>query len=175
METVILPERLRPRVFTSSDGRKIQATITAIGEDKVTLMINGDSVKIEQSKLSESDREHLNRIPGVATKTVDPLPVDAFTLLEKTISYPHERRPDFMIRVQFKKDTEATFIGLGNVRVQWKYEQGDDPSVYFFWSHNQGATKERGYRLDINPDGKTGTVSRSRINYSVKATITPGI
>lgn len=65
VETVILPERLRPRTFTSLDGRKIKATIAAKGEDTVTLQINGKRFKMELSKLSEPDREFLNGIPSV--------------------------------------------------------------------------------------------------------------
>jgi|GEM_PF-5336653 len=66
IETVILPERLRLRTFTSIDGRKIKATIAAKGEDTVTLLINGQNFKMELSKLSEPDREFLNRISIVA-------------------------------------------------------------------------------------------------------------
>lgn len=96
---------------------------------------------------------------------------EAMNLEKKTISFPHERQPDLMVSVEFEKGTKATFVGLGNARVEWTYDKGDKPSVYHFWSHTQGRTKEGGFRVDIDPGGKTATVSKPGSSYSVKATI----
>ena len=56
---VKLPERLRPRVFTSADGRKITATIEQVTADSVTLQMNGRSFTLKLDKLSEPDQKYL--------------------------------------------------------------------------------------------------------------------
>ena len=62
-KTVVqIPARLKPRVFTSNDGRKVQGTITALNQDKVTLLINGRPFVLPLNSLSEEDQTFLNNL-----------------------------------------------------------------------------------------------------------------
>jgi len=91
-------------------------------------------------------------------------------LLGKTVSFPHDRKPDFDIRVVFKADGEATFIGLGNLEVKWVYDSGKEPFVFLFW-HPTLRTREQAWQVKIDPEGKTGTVKNVMTGYTAKAKI----
>lgn len=91
-------------------------------------------------------------------------PEKEFSILKKVLFFPHERQADFTVRVEFKKNGEAIWIGLGNVEANWVYEKGDKPLVYFFGGN-------RLYRVDVNPDGKTATVTKKGTPYRVEAKI----
>ncbi len=57
-----LPDHLKVRTFTSTDGKKLQASVGGVDGNNVTLMINGKPFNVDLSKLSAGDQEFLKKI-----------------------------------------------------------------------------------------------------------------
>ena len=67
-----LPEHLKPRVYTSADGKQITATVFEVEGGSVTLLMNGKPYKIALTKLSKHDQMFLETIRNDADQRVKP-------------------------------------------------------------------------------------------------------
>ncbi|MCB1062340.1 MAG: hypothetical protein KDN20_05375 [Verrucomicrobiae bacterium] len=88
-------------------------------------------------------------------------------MIGKTASFAHSTQTDSIIDVKFERDGKATWVGLGGVAVEWAYSVGETPLIYYFWSPSQGATKDTGFKLELEADGKAGTVTKVRGGFPV--------
>ena len=65
-----LPEHLKPRVYTSADGKQITATVFEVESGSVTLLMNGKPYKIALTKLSKHDQMFLGTIGNDADRRI---------------------------------------------------------------------------------------------------------
>lgn len=57
-----LPDHLKPRVYTSTDGKELTATVSSVDEESATLLVNGKPFKVPLSRLSSGDKEFLSQL-----------------------------------------------------------------------------------------------------------------
>ena len=60
-DEVRLPERLRPRTFTSGDGKQLKGSVTGIDAENVSLMINSKTFVVPRSSLTKADQDYLTK------------------------------------------------------------------------------------------------------------------
>jgi hypothetical protein len=66
LESVTLPERLKPRTFTAKDGRKVEAVVGQVKDGNVILVIKGTEFTLPLDSLSEPDQEYLREMSGTS-------------------------------------------------------------------------------------------------------------
>ncbi|HRQ87962.1 MAG TPA: hypothetical protein PLA50_04145 [Bacteroidia bacterium] len=78
-------------------------------------------------------------------------------LVGKTVHFPHDRNESFTVRLVFLEGGKVNWIGLGNHKVGWNYEQGDSPLVFRAWM--PGSSKDNGMVITIaDPQATKATV-----------------
>ena len=65
-----LPEHLKPRVYTSIDGKQITATVFKVEGGSVTLLMNGKPYKVALTELSKHDQLFLGTIGNNAERRI---------------------------------------------------------------------------------------------------------
>jgi len=67
-----LPKHLKPRVYTSVDGKQITATVFKVEDGSVTLLMNGKPYEVALTELSKPDQMFLETIRNDADKKANP-------------------------------------------------------------------------------------------------------
>ena len=119
-----------------------------------------EAIAVQTARKEVKETLSLAEIPKTPTG-MKAQPEAKFSIVGKTASFPHPTNPDFTVRVQFADEGKATWIGLGNHAVPWTYEASGEPLEVFIWSHTQNGSKERGMKIVLDADRKTGVVSRT--------------
>lgn len=87
-EVVVLPDRLRERVFTDLQGRTITGTVQFVGTESVTILFEGRSIDVKIAVLSEPDREFLanlrRELENLENLDKEPSPAAEATTPKKT-------------------------------------------------------------------------------------------
>lgn len=86
-------------------------------------------------------------------------------LAGKTIHFPHSRDESFTARLVFLEGGKVNWIGLGNHKVEWNYEQGDSPLIFRTWM--PGAPKDGGMVVTITDP----QVTKATVRYGEGKTV----
>ncbi len=114
---------------------------------------NALKAKIEALEAENAD---LSKALAVAEKKAAN-PEKEHLLAGKTVHFPHDRDESFTARLVFLEEGKVYFIGLGNRKSEWGYEQGDSPLIFHTWMI--GRSKENGLLVTItDPQATKATV-----------------
>lgn len=116
------------------EANTLKAKIEALVEENVEL---AKALAVAEKKAANPEKENL--------------------LVGKTVHFPHERDESFTARFVFFEGGKMYFIGLGNRKSEWGYEQGDSPLIFRTWM--MGRPKDHGMVVTItDPEATKATV-----------------
>ena len=100
-----------------------------------------------KAKIEALEAENAELSKALAASEAKAGPEKEHVLAGKTVHFPHDREESFTARLVFLEGGKVYFIGLGNRKSEWSYEQGDSPLIFHTWM--QGRSKESGLLVTI--------------------------